>query len=113
MTMRKTNGALLALVLSGAVGACQDLNVTDENLPDTERALGEPAAVETVIKSAFQIWFDYLHNYQDIYYWFPMIADEMTSRRGVISGHIHLVAALIPQLHPFIDKAKLEPSEVS
>jgi hypothetical protein len=27
----------------------------------------------------------------------------MTSRRGVISGKIHLVAALIPQIHPFID----------
>ncbi|MBO0754197.1 MAG: nickel-responsive transcriptional regulator NikR [Bradyrhizobiaceae bacterium] len=32
-----------------------------------------------------------------------MIADEMTSRRGIISGKIHLVAALIPQLHPFIN----------
>ena len=31
------------------------------------------------------------------------IADQMTSRRGVISGKMHLVAALIPQLHPFID----------
>jgi len=35
-----------------------------------------------------------------------MIADEMTSRRGVISGRVHLVAALIPQVHPFIDKSK-------
>jgi CopG family transcriptional regulator, nickel-responsive regulator len=31
-----------------------------------------------------------------------MIADEMTSRRGVISGKMHLIAALIPQVHPFI-----------
>ena len=30
-----------------------------------------------------------------------VIADEMTSRRGVISGKMHLIAALIPQLHPF------------
>lgn len=29
------------------------------------------------------------------------IADEMISRRGIISGKMHLVAALIPQLHPF------------
>jgi CopG family transcriptional regulator, nickel-responsive regulator len=29
------------------------------------------------------------------------IADEMTSRRGVISGKMHLIAALLPQLHPF------------
>jgi CopG family nickel-responsive transcriptional regulator len=31
-----------------------------------------------------------------------MIADEMTSRRGVTSGKMHLIAALIPQVHPFI-----------
>jgi CopG family transcriptional regulator, nickel-responsive regulator len=30
-----------------------------------------------------------------------VIADKMTSRRGVISGKMHLIAALIPQLHPF------------
>ena len=35
-----------------------------------------------------------------------LIADEMTSRRGVISGKIHLIAALIPQVHPFIQNAK-------
>jgi CopG family transcriptional regulator, nickel-responsive regulator len=42
-----------------------------------------------------------------------MIADEMTSRRGVISGRMHLVAALIPQVHPFIDKPKLGRDKVS
>ena len=42
-----------------------------------------------------------------------LIADEMTSKRGVISGRIHLVAALIPQVHPFIDKPKLAPERVS
>jgi CopG family nickel-responsive transcriptional regulator len=35
-----------------------------------------------------------------------LIADEMTSRRGVISGKIQLIAALIPQVHPFIQNAK-------
>jgi CopG family transcriptional regulator, nickel-responsive regulator len=42
-----------------------------------------------------------------------MIAAEMTSKRGLISGRIHLVAALIPQVHPFIDKLKLVPEKVS
>jgi CopG family nickel-responsive transcriptional regulator len=37
-----------------------------------------------------------------------MIADEMTSRRGVISGKMYLVASLIPQLHPFIHKKKAQ-----
>ena len=35
-----------------------------------------------------------------------IIADQMTSRKGVVSGKIHLVAALIPQLHPFMDGAR-------
>jgi CopG family nickel-responsive transcriptional regulator len=42
-----------------------------------------------------------------------IITDEMTSRRGVISGRMHLVAALIPQVHPFIDKPKLARDKVS
>ncbi|MFZ2017446.1 MAG: nickel-responsive transcriptional regulator NikR [Methyloceanibacter sp.] len=42
-----------------------------------------------------------------------IIADEMTSRRGVISGRMQLVAALIPQVHPFIDKPKLAREKVS
>ena len=32
------------------------------------------------------------------------ISDELASRRGVISGKMHLIAALIPQLHPFRDE---------
>ena len=42
-----------------------------------------------------------------------MIADEMTSRRGVISGKIHLVASLIPQVHPFIAKERLAQGAMS
>jgi CopG family nickel-responsive transcriptional regulator len=30
------------------------------------------------------------------------ISDEMVTRRGVISGRINLITALIPQVHPFI-----------
>jgi CopG family transcriptional regulator, nickel-responsive regulator len=30
------------------------------------------------------------------------IADQLISRRGVISGKMHLVAALMPQVHPFM-----------
>jgi CopG family nickel-responsive transcriptional regulator len=37
------------------------------------------------------------------------IADEMISRRGVLSGQMHLVAALIPQLHPFIQRPPSVP----
>jgi len=30
------------------------------------------------------------------------IADQLISRRGVICGRLHLMAALIPQVHPFV-----------
>jgi CopG family nickel-responsive transcriptional regulator len=39
------------------------------------------------------------------------IADEMTSRRGVTSGKMYLIAALIPQLHPFIRGEKAKQKE--
>ncbi len=38
-----------------------------------------------------------------------LIADKMTSRRGVISGKIHLGASLIPQLHPFAERKNAPP----
>ena len=31
------------------------------------------------------------------------IADKMITQRGVVSGRLQVIAALIPQLHPFID----------
>jgi CopG family nickel-responsive transcriptional regulator len=34
------------------------------------------------------------------------IADEMTSRRGVLSGKMHLIAAVMPPIHPFKKAAK-------
>src|SRR5262249_38595828 len=36
------------------------------------------------------------------------ISDEMTSRRGVISGKMQLIAALIPPLHPFDKQPKAQ-----
>ncbi len=42
------------------------------------------------------------------------ISDEMVTRRGVISGRINLITALIPQVHPFIqESASPKPIEPS
>jgi CopG family nickel-responsive transcriptional regulator len=30
------------------------------------------------------------------------ITDKMITKRGVISGQMNLIAALIPQVHPFV-----------
>jgi CopG family transcriptional regulator, nickel-responsive regulator len=37
------------------------------------------------------------------------IADQMITQRGVVSGRIQVIAALIPQLHPFIVDVRSAP----
>jgi hypothetical protein len=80
--MRKCMRGVLALTLAVSTSACLDLDVVNENLPDTKRALGEPGAVEQVIRSSFRIWYDRLHgntaSAQDIWGYYPEIAGENT-----------------------------------
>lgn len=59
--MRST-GRLFAIVLAVAgLAACQDLNVTNSNNPDRDRATAQPAAVEALISSAFGLWWYEIH----------------------------------------------------
>jgi CopG family nickel-responsive transcriptional regulator len=37
------------------------------------------------------------------------IADKMITKRGVISGQMNMIAALIPQVHPFKTGNIMEP----
>lgn len=37
------------------------------------------------------------------------IADEMITLRGVLSGRMHLIAAIIPQLHPLPKRKQKGP----
>jgi hypothetical protein len=61
-----------AIVLSAG---CQELGVVNENNPDTARALEEPAAVESVIKSSFPIWYRINTNAEMVAY-FPAVGSE-------------------------------------
>jgi hypothetical protein len=75
--MQRNSKAILgAALLMFATTACQDLDVINENLPDTERALKQPSAVEEVIKSAFPIFYGVHGNNTDIYGYYPVIANE-------------------------------------
>lgn len=78
-------GTLVLAVIAVTTTACQDLEVTNLNLPDTERALSTPDAVQVVIESAFSIWWARMHNDSYIYNYFPEIADEFT-RTTVYNG---------------------------
>ena len=75
--MTKTMKLLALPLLCGGMIACQDLEVVNENLPDSERALLEPDAVENVIRSSFPIWWRIQSN-GDIRPYYPVIANEFS-----------------------------------
>jgi hypothetical protein len=82
--MKRYIERFLAVGLIG-IAACQDLDVMDENSPDTERALREPAAVESVIASQFLTWYN-AFDITDMWAFYPVYADEMTqtwTQRGL------------------------------
>jgi len=47
-------GPVLALVLAGG---CDSLNIGNPNAPDTKRALGDPATVQTIAVGAMRTWY--------------------------------------------------------
>ena len=48
-------GVVAALVLAGG---CETLNVGNPNAPDTKRALGDPATVQSIAAGALRTWFN-------------------------------------------------------
>ena len=90
--MRTKSKLISALVMTGILTACQDLDVVNENLPDTERALKQPSAVEEVIKSSFPIFTGIHGNSTDIWGYYPAIANEF--------AHTFLVRQFQPGAEP-------------
>src|SRR5262245_37349996 len=80
-TLKKT--FLAPVMLVALVAACQDLDIVNENLPDTERALTQPSAVEEVIKSSFPTFYGTHGNNTDIWGYYPIIANEF-ARTSVV-----------------------------
>ncbi|MGH7467182.1 MAG: hypothetical protein ACRENP_04270 [Longimicrobiales bacterium] len=77
--------SILALALVLSTAACLDLDVVNQNNPDIDRALADPADVEQVIASSFVIWFQ-TFNSTDMSLIYPQISDEVTTtftQRGV------------------------------
>lgn len=62
MNMRRVLfGVSCALALSVALTGCQELETTNTNLPDIERAFSEPGDVENLIAGSFQNWMSATH----------------------------------------------------
>lgn len=83
MTMRTTQKRLRLLALLPILGfalvSCQDLAVTNPNLPDALRATQQPTAAETFVASAFRTWWP-VAGHDDYPAWaFSTMAMEITS----------------------------------
>lgn len=84
---RIINGAL-ALAMAVSLGACLDLDVTNENLPDRRRALSNPGDVENILGlSTWRRWYAPIHSLANVANPFPLIAGEMGNTTLAMGVH--------------------------
>ena len=70
---------LTATVALLSVAACQELEVTNPNLPDRERATQQPTAAESFVATSFRTWWP-VGGHDDYPSWaFATMANEITS----------------------------------
>jgi hypothetical protein len=70
---------ILALVLALVIAGCQDLDITNPNLPDRDRATQQPTASESFISTSFRTWWP-VAGHDDFPSWaFSTMAREITS----------------------------------
>lgn len=78
---------VFALALAGVFsGGCQDLAVTNPNNPDRDDLTSQPAGVESVISSAFTLWWNAVHQNEPSWAVSTM-ADEFTG--GFLDFGLH------------------------
>lgn len=79
-TKQKRAWQLLMLPILGiSLASCQDLAVTNTNLPDADRASAQPTAAETFVATSFRTWWP-VGGHDDYPSWaFATMANEITS----------------------------------
>jgi hypothetical protein len=74
-----TRKIILAVLVGAALGGCQDLDVTNLNAPDRDRALTSAGDVETLVVSSWlENWNTSIGNTDDAYNTISLVADEMS-----------------------------------
>ncbi|MGH7463269.1 MAG: hypothetical protein ACREMA_19860, partial [Longimicrobiales bacterium] len=74
----------LVLAAGLRAGACQDLDVTNTQAPDRDRALSPPSDVETLVASTWRDFWNRWQNDDDSYNLFPLVADAFS---GTYANH--------------------------
>lgn len=82
MIRSKTFGVLAGSAALLASSACADLNVTNPNNPDIERALASPADVQSVAVSSLNSWYLASTNGEGAYMGLAVTADVLTANFG-------------------------------
>jgi hypothetical protein len=78
--MRAYIRGILTVGLAAALTGCLDLDVVNENNPNRDQALSNPADVETIMGvSAFRSWYNTLHGLANVTIPFGVIGDENTN----------------------------------
>ncbi|HLA90183.1 MAG TPA: hypothetical protein VJL28_07135 [Gemmatimonadaceae bacterium] len=78
-TQKRTRLPALLPILGLTLAACQDLEVTNPNLPDALRATQQPTAAETFVATSFRTWWP-VGGHDDYPSWaFSTMAGEVTS----------------------------------
>jgi hypothetical protein len=94
MSLRALSNIAVALLLV-PVGACQDLDVMNENQPDRARALSQPADVEALSGSNFVILYTQLHRSSSWINPLSPMGDEFT---GTYANNATLEVANEPRI---------------
>jgi len=55
-TQKRSRQLMLLPILGLVLASCQDLEVTNPNLPDAQRATQQPTATETFVATSFRTW---------------------------------------------------------
>jgi hypothetical protein len=84
--MRSTARISIVALAGTLVAGCQELVVTNPNNPDQGRAVGQPAAVEALVASAFLGWWDATHQNEPTWA-ISFMADEFSGGFLDYGGH--------------------------
>lgn len=78
-TQNRLRQLMLLPILGLVLAACQDLNVSNPNLPDATRATQQPTATESFVATSFRTWWP-VAGHDDYPSWaFSTMANEITS----------------------------------